>query len=301
MRRNAIILVLGGLLTACSAAPAKESLFDDSLGGPGTPASPGKPGEAKPASANVDACTSGESFCAAKDSAVGYCADFATSSANCGGCGIKCGEGSACSDGTCCAEGKTSCGGACTDMKSDAQNCGACGSACGAGQVCWDGACSDACPKGTKTSKGCEVSYDVFDGADLIGTPAKCGDGQIYNNCDTKPIAFKWKDEGPSTPKSMRVSFESGIFCAADGGNSPDIEQTVSVDNQFVGIFSGPSGACTCNAKSQMYSYEVPAALLEKLKSSRTHTVEITGKNTCIGFKKSDRFNGAVARISTTY
>ncbi len=293
-------------MAACSAAPANESLFDDSQGGETSPfpwerdhAAP----ESKPKLALVEfeSCAAPESFCEAKDGAVGYCADLSSSATNCGGCGIACGDGTSCSNGSCCAEGKTGCDGACVDMKSDKENCGACGNACGADQVCWDGACADACPKGTKTSKGCEVSYDVFDGSDLIGTPAHCGEGQVYNNCDTKPIAFKWKDQGPSAPKSMQIAFEAGIFCAADGGTSSDVAQKVSLNNNLVGSFDGPANACTCNAKSQMFTFEVPSSALAKFKKAGTNTVEITGKNTCIGFKKSDRFNGAVARINTMY
>jgi hypothetical protein len=300
MRRHAIMVVLGGFLVACSAGPAKESLFDDSASAPsaGETQSGEVKGETKPNAAG-DACPGTQSLCAGNGSATAYCADFSSSPTNCGGCGKTCAAGTACTNGNCCSEGKTSCGGSCTDLKSDNANCGVCGTACQAGSVCWDGACVATCPKGEKTSKGCEVSYDVFAGTeDVIGTTAKCGDGQVYNNCSSKPVAFKWRDQGPSMPKSVRVSFESGIFCPTDGAS---VTQTVKLNGEQIGSFDGRSSACTCAAKSEMFTFEVSATAMESFKKAGSNLVEIEGKNTCIGFKMSDRFGGAVARVDTLY
>lgn len=87
---------------------------------------------------------------------MGYCADLASSSTDCGGCGQGCPGASrtvavACVYGRCertCTAGWGDCNGSAsdnceTDLKSDPKNCGACGNVCDgiAGQACVDGQC----------------------------------------------------------------------------------------------------------------------------------------------------------------
>ena len=87
---------------------------------------------------------------AACDSTVGvYCANFASDSSDCGGCGDVCAAGQVC-DGTgrCsvqCVVGETLCAGRCYQLSTDNAHCGGCDSACAAGQVCSAGACSSTC------------------------------------------------------------------------------------------------------------------------------------------------------------
>ncbi|AGC42316.1 hypothetical protein MYSTI_00967 [Myxococcus stipitatus DSM 14675] len=78
------------------------------------------------------------------------CVDLTSASANCGACGVTCGEGQLCSEGACtCQAGTTACGGACVDTRSSPQHCGGCagagGTVCASGQVCEQGACKVSC------------------------------------------------------------------------------------------------------------------------------------------------------------
>jgi len=87
------------------------------------------------------------------DGGLAYCANTKTDNANCGGCGVTCGNGQVCTNGACannCASTdggvETLCtpdGGApyCANTDSDNQNCGACGTACTQNQKCVSGAC----------------------------------------------------------------------------------------------------------------------------------------------------------------
>ncbi|MHB8416441.1 MAG: hypothetical protein ACYDCL_00085 [Myxococcales bacterium] len=78
-----------------------------------------------------------------------YCADTATDSSNCGGCGTLCAQGASCSDGGCaCPTGESACAGSppyCANLAQDPKNCASCGNSCGPGFVC-DGGC--LCPPG---------------------------------------------------------------------------------------------------------------------------------------------------------
>jgi hypothetical protein len=77
-----------------------------------------------------------------------YCADLYEDRANCGVCGLACGDGQACDAGRCvatCGPGETVCGpdGAeyCANLSYDVANCGACASACPVDQACLNGVC----------------------------------------------------------------------------------------------------------------------------------------------------------------
>ncbi|MCY1031848.1 hypothetical protein OV207_10310 [Corallococcus sp. BB11-1] len=107
-------------------------------------------------------CTSGLDVCGSE------CADLQGDPFNCGGCGVRCGEGETCQAGACeCRTGAPACGEACLDLSSDARNCGACGNACPADQVCSAGACAEACPPGSeRCNGGCAV---------LASDPLNCG------------------------------------------------------------------------------------------------------------------------------
>lgn len=78
----------------------------------------------------------------------GQCVDVATSSANCGACGMACGATQTCTAGV-CGCGDTSlaaCGAECVDLKSSAAHCGVCGNACQNGKTCSGGSCACAAP-----------------------------------------------------------------------------------------------------------------------------------------------------------
>src|SRR5262249_32089423 len=78
------------------------------------------------------ACPVAEATCASG------CTDTAVDPANCGGCGVTCGDSQTCSNGTCCGDGKLGCRGACIDPLTDPDNCGAGGIACSSG-ICEQG------------------------------------------------------------------------------------------------------------------------------------------------------------------
>jgi hypothetical protein len=74
------------------------------------------------------------------------CTNTTNSPANCGACGMKCGQGMICTDSKCACPGQSEmCGGdagarACVNTKRDKNNCGTCGNICEAGR-CMNGAC----------------------------------------------------------------------------------------------------------------------------------------------------------------
>ncbi len=82
-----------------------------------------------------------------------YCANLKSDDANCGGCGIQCGNGQQCVNGSCsatCGPPNTLCqtdGGppVCANLQVDNNNCGGCGIKClGTLPVCSAGACGKA-------------------------------------------------------------------------------------------------------------------------------------------------------------
>jgi hypothetical protein len=75
------------------------------------------------------------------------CTNTTNNPANCGACGMQCGQGLVCTSSMCaCPGGFTMCGGTdagrrtCTNTKVDKNNCGSCGNVCEAG-MCVNSAC----------------------------------------------------------------------------------------------------------------------------------------------------------------
>ena len=130
-------------------------------------------------------CAAGFSSCGSGSSA--YCASTMTDNANCGACGVICGNGQTCQSGACacpagealsndkcCPAGQTSCGGTCVNTQNDPNHCGACSGAsavCTGGTVCSGGACQISCP-------GSQVNCD-----------GSCVDSQTdSNHCGAKGL-----------------------------------------------------------------------------------------------------------------
>jgi len=96
------------------------------------------------------------------------CVDTAADQANCGGCGVTCGDQQACSNGACCDGATLGCRGACIDPLSDPDNCGACGIACPSG-LCQQGSCM-----------GLPVGHLVVIGHDYV--KARAGMNRLLGN-----------------------------------------------------------------------------------------------------------------------
>lgn len=95
------------------------------------------------------------------------CIDVTSDSANCGGCGVTCGDAQACIGGVCtCLNGLEACGPSCVDVRTDVSNCGMCGSSCGM-RFCAGSTCVDSCPADTTDCGGSCV--------DLMTNLANCG------------------------------------------------------------------------------------------------------------------------------
>ena len=81
------------------------------------------------------------------------CVDLDADVANCGACGVRCGDGESCDGGECrcgstrgsagpaCGPTETCCTDACADLGFDEASCGGCGIGCGPGEFCNAGAC----------------------------------------------------------------------------------------------------------------------------------------------------------------
>jgi hypothetical protein len=153
---------------------------------------------ASPVDAGRDAatCAAGEVDCS------GTCVDVSTDSANCGGCGMRCGAPATCVSGACtlppgcttnadcaagevcvgnvctapvdagtdamvCAGGMTLCTDVCVDLQSDPSSCGSCGTACDVRSTCVAGACTPA--------TGCSTGADCAAGEVCVGNVCVAG------------------------------------------------------------------------------------------------------------------------------
>ena len=88
------------------------------------------------------------------DGGTPYCANTKTDNANCGGCGITCGNGKVCQNGACANDCASSDGGVetlctpdagapyCANTSNDSANCGSCGNACPTNYACLNGQCN---------------------------------------------------------------------------------------------------------------------------------------------------------------
>ena len=134
-----------------------------------------------------------------------YCANTTTDNANCGACGITCGQQQVCSGGQCtstCTQNQTLCtpdGGAayCANTNSDNQNCGACGVACGTAQVCQNGSCMNGCASedgGTETlctpdggSPYCADTTSDNSNCGTCGTTCTSSQSCVLGTCKNTP------------------------------------------------------------------------------------------------------------------
>jgi cohesin domain-containing protein len=111
------------------------------------------------------ACMPGFADCNSAAPDADGCETSLTTPANCGMCGLACGQGAACVSGQCvCPMGSVNCGNVCANLASDPGNCGMCGLACTQGSACVSGMCQAAttCIDGFKD--GSETDVDCGGG-----------------------------------------------------------------------------------------------------------------------------------------
>jgi hypothetical protein len=80
-------------------------------------------------------CLEGQALCD------GACIDVTEDDANCGDCGVQCGDGQICAASECGCEVGELCGSECVDTTMNQMHCGECDNPCVGGQVCVDGGC----------------------------------------------------------------------------------------------------------------------------------------------------------------
>jgi len=176
-----------------------------------------------------ESCVSGSCVTYCDDGGMGYggyrceadgpCLDIYSDPANCGGCGVACGDGEICewgactncqdretwrNDGTSTTIDLTPCPGLCADLTNDPGNCGGCGIACGGEtNTCQDGACVCA---GTVCNGACtDTSYDSYN-CGACGTTCDEAGGELCNNgscvtyCEDDPMGwggYRCEPDGP--------------------------------------------------------------------------------------------------------
>jgi hypothetical protein len=93
--------------------------------------------------------------------------DTSSDAANCGSCGIACGNGAACVDGVCsCSDELSLCGSDCVDLQNEHEYCGTCDNDCDFDlELCYDGSCA------------CKPGFDACDEdcTNLATDPLNCG------------------------------------------------------------------------------------------------------------------------------
>ncbi len=80
-------------------------------------------------------CDAGQALCD------GSCIDVTSDDANCGDCGVECGDGLLCMESDCVCEVGQLCDGECVDTTMSQMHCGDCNDPCPGGQSCVDGGC----------------------------------------------------------------------------------------------------------------------------------------------------------------
>ncbi len=195
-------------------------------------ASPKKNGEPCVANAECESkiCSSNNICCGSKCD--GECKQCMAGTGNCVNRDGSCGGGGSCTGGICCQPGLTNCGGVCRNLETDEANCGSCGMSCGnltclkkmctlvcaepllkCGNACVDvdtdvencGSCGHRCPMGaTCTNKtcGCPASAPF----DCNGVCKAC--------CETCNECEKCSGNGKSCdPDDSRTCGGSRVCC----------------------------------------------------------------------------------------
>lgn len=103
---------------------------------PGSGTTPStEPTEETATTPEIPTCNEGQAFC------MGGCIDVTMDDANCGDCGVACGDGLICVASECGCEVGELCGSECVDTSANQMHCGRCDNPCLGGQVCDGGQC----------------------------------------------------------------------------------------------------------------------------------------------------------------
>jgi hypothetical protein len=182
------MLVIAGLLTACSKGVSDKGGFAES--GVGTGGTEGT---------GLASCLPEYELC--DDT----CVDLMSSPLHCGGCERACDEGEVCGLGMCgatCPGGLTDCMGACVDLEGHPQHCGACNDACSSSSSCVDGQCTASCSDGLTRCDGACV--------DTTSTHEHCG--RCFSACEPAETCEQGVCVGGCS-NGVQDGFETDVDC----------------------------------------------------------------------------------------
>ncbi len=180
-------------------------------------------------------CATGWGDC--NDGGTGCRFNLSSDPANCGGCGLVCGNASTAADPTCvsgacvfdCSPGFAHCAlsesnGCETDIASSSDNCGSCGYSCGAGVPCVQGVC--------KLTTGSEnIGGQAFGVSALVQDSTTAAGGSLY-----------WANTGGSSGGALRTIHKdgSGLTSLSSYPDIPGESQglTLTVDENYVYYFT---------------------------------------------------------------
>jgi hypothetical protein len=151
------------------------------------------------------------------------CVDLATSTANCGACGLVCpaqvNAFPACSGGVCgqgaCFAGTAPCNGRCLDLEIDWNDCGACGHACPDNGSCSAGQCV-CVPGWTLCGTACVATQ--IDDSNCGACGNACGTGELCAGSHCIPSSSIWLATGLSTPEDIVVDGINAYFTDPTAG-----------------------------------------------------------------------------------
>ncbi len=160
------------------------------------------------------------------------------------------------------------------------------------------------CAIGVRTAAGCTATYDIASDTMVEGFSSTCASGEtLYNGCSANPLALRWKDMGPTAPKSVRIELQTSMFCA-----DPDLPseqkqmQTLQLNaGASIGSFEGDLAACTCSAEGTVHAFDLSPAALAEYAQGSDNSVRLDGPNRCRGMKKHEGWGNAVARVTVSY
>jgi len=142
-------------------------------------------------------------------------------------------------------------------------------------------------------------TYDIS-ASQLVNLLFTCPGTNIrFNQCLSilKP-GFTWMDTASGTPISVRVEFNLGVSCVAQG-SPPDPTYLTTLNGEPGATFVDTSPLCPCAANSgHVYQVDAPPIAYNV---GGVNTFLITDPISCMGFAPRTEFGGAFARVTVAY